>query len=150
MPSEYHHGLTFVHENNEIRPVDPAKMTTIGVVGTAGEGVDDEAFPLNEPRMVFSHEIDKLQKLGIGGTLRDAADAVTDQGISASMIFQRVEEADDIEKSLSNIIGSAVLPPACTVSITVPQSWGLSPILSLRRVLPRSALAMRPIRWLPS
>ena len=107
MASEYHHGLTFVHESNEIRPVDPARMTTIGVVGTAGEGVDEEAFPLNEPRHVYTYEIDQLEKLGLGGTLRDAVDAISDQGVAASLIIQRVKEGADIEQTLSNVIGSA-------------------------------------------
>ena len=114
MASEYLHGISITEKWNEPeslrwhhRPVDPAKMTTIAVIGTAGDGVDNALWPLNEPRHVFTDEADKIARLGAGGTLRDAFDAITDQGIIASVIVNRIEEGGSFEKTLSNVIGSA-------------------------------------------
>ncbi len=107
MPTEFLHGIAITEKWNDPRPMDPAKMTTIAVIGTAGDGVDNSEWPINEPRHVFTDEIERIAALGTGGTLRDAFDAITDQGIIASVIAIRIEEGADTDATLANIVGSA-------------------------------------------
>jgi phage tail sheath protein FI len=107
MADEFLHGIKIIREDAEPRPVDPAKMTTIGLIGTGGVGVDVSVWPLDKPLHVFTDEVDKIAKLGIGGTLREAFDAIIDQGIIASVVVVRVAAGASEAATLANVVGSS-------------------------------------------
>lgn len=107
MTDEYMHGIKIIREDAQPRAVDAAKMTTIGVVGTGGTGVDATAWPLDKAVHVYSDDADTIAKLGSGGTLTQAFDAINDQGITASVIVVRVAEGADEAETMANIVGSS-------------------------------------------
>lgn len=106
MTDEYLHGIKIIREDAEPRPVDAAKMTTIGIVGTGGAVVDATQWPLDKAVHIFSDDTPAIAKLGTGGTLRQAFDAIADQGIVASVVAVRVAEGADLAHTLANVIGS--------------------------------------------
>ncbi len=106
MTDEYLHGIKIIREDAEPRPVDAAKMTTIGIVGTGGTGVDATAWPLDKAVHIYSDDTAAIAKLGTGGTLREAFDAIADQGIVASVIAVRVAEGVDEAATIANLVGS--------------------------------------------
>uniref|UniRef100_UPI0035CF24FD phage tail sheath family protein n=1 Tax=Bartonella sp. AP331QHHD TaxID=3243490 RepID=UPI0035CF24FD len=77
----------------------------IGAVVTAPDA-DNQVFPLDEPVLVFTHEGEKIQKLGTRGTALDVINAVCAQGIEAQIILVRVEEKSTIAETQTEMVGS--------------------------------------------
>ncbi len=67
---------------------------------------DNQVFPLNEPVLVFTHEVEKIQKLGTRSTALDVINAVCAQGIEAQVILVRVEEKSTIAETQTEMVGS--------------------------------------------
>ncbi|WP_371923265.1 phage tail sheath subtilisin-like domain-containing protein [Bartonella sp. B1099] len=82
-------------------------QTAIGAVVTAPDA-DAQTYPLNEPVLVFTHETEKIQKLGKKGTALDVINAVRAQGIEAQVIFVRVEEKSTMAETQTEMVGSSV------------------------------------------
>uniref|UniRef100_UPI0035D0EA5A phage tail sheath family protein n=1 Tax=Bartonella sp. AP1QHHD TaxID=3243474 RepID=UPI0035D0EA5A len=87
------------------RPLATFDQSAIGAVVTAPDA-DNQVFPLNEPVLIFSHETEKIQKLGRRGTALDVINAVRAQGIEAQIILVRVEEKSTIAETQTEMVGS--------------------------------------------
>lgn len=106
MAITFNHGLRVVDAGSNTRSLETANTTSIGAVVTAPDA-DPTLFPLNEPVAIFTHEIDKVTKLGTTGTALDVVNAVKAQGIEGRIVFVRVEEGASADVTRKNLIGSA-------------------------------------------
>ncbi|WP_019224000.1 phage tail sheath C-terminal domain-containing protein [Bartonella rattaustraliani] len=105
MATEFNHGIRILEAGEEARPLAVFDQSAIGAVVTAPDA-DAKTYPLNEPVLVFTHEGDKIQKLGTRGTALDVIDAVCAQGIDAKVILVRVEEKSKISETQVEMVGS--------------------------------------------
>ncbi|KEG17039.1 phage tail sheath C-terminal domain-containing protein [Bartonella bacilliformis] len=105
MATEFNHGIRLVKDEETSRPLITFDQTAIGAVVTAPDA-DAQIFPLNEPVLLFTHETDKIKKLGQKGTALDVISAVCAQGIEAQIIFVRVEEKSTISDTQDEMVGS--------------------------------------------
>ncbi|WP_208431581.1 phage tail sheath C-terminal domain-containing protein [Bartonella doshiae] len=105
MATEFNHGIRIVEAGEDSRPLATFDQTAIGAVVTAPDA-DNQVFPLNEPVLLFTHETDKLKKLGIRGTALDVINAVCAQWIEAQVILVRVEEKSTIAETQAEMVGS--------------------------------------------
>lgn len=105
MAEDYLHGVEVVELDTGVRPISAARMSVIGLVGTAPDA-DPEAFPVNTPVLVFGRqEAAKLDTVGDGaGTLPDAMTGIFAQG-GALTVIVRVDEGADDAATVSNVIG---------------------------------------------
>lgn len=110
MPEQFLHGIEVVEVDDGIRPIQTAKSSVIGLVGTAPDA-DAATFPLNTPVLLAGAQrlAAKLDTTGDGeGTLKDACDAIFDQ-TGAMVVVVRVEEGATAAETLSNIVGDGAL-----------------------------------------
>uniref|UniRef100_UPI0035D100D9 phage tail sheath subtilisin-like domain-containing protein n=1 Tax=Bartonella sp. PS7NMGDW TaxID=3243574 RepID=UPI0035D100D9 len=105
MATEFNHGIRIVEAGEDSRPLATFDQTAIGAVVTAPDA-DNQVFPLDEPVLVFTHEGEKIQKLGTRGTALDVINAVRAQGIEAQIILVRVEEKSTIAETQTEMVGS--------------------------------------------
>ncbi|WP_336288657.1 phage tail sheath C-terminal domain-containing protein [Bartonella sp. CB60] len=105
MAAEFNHGIRIVEDGEDSRPLATFDQTAIGAVVTAPDA-DAQIYPLNEPVLLFTHEVDKIKKLGQKGTALDVINAVCAQGIEAKIILVRVEEKSKISETQTAMIGS--------------------------------------------
>ncbi|WP_455476167.1 phage tail sheath C-terminal domain-containing protein [Bartonella sp. B17] len=105
MAEEFNHGIRILEAGEDSRPLTTFDQTAIGVVVTAPDA-DAQTYPLNEPVLLFTHEGDKIKKLGQKGTALDVINAVCAQGIEAKIILVRVEEKSKISETQTAMIGS--------------------------------------------
>ncbi len=75
MAIEFNHGIRLIEDGQASRPLEMFSQTALGAVVTAPDA-DAQIYPLNEPVLVFTHETDKIQKLGTRGTALDVINAV--------------------------------------------------------------------------
>lgn len=106
MAKSFNHGISVIDASSEPRFFETVNTTSIGAVVTAPDA-DTALFPLNEPVAIFTHEVDKVAKLGQTGTALDVVNAVKAQGIEGRIVFVRVEEGSTAEDTRKNLIGSA-------------------------------------------
>ena len=107
----YLHGIETVEVTSGARPVEVARSSVIGLIGTAPDA-DAARYPLNEPVLHVGGaeafgEGGIGEALGVTGTLRDAFDGILKQGVGVTAVVIRVEEGADIADTLSNVVGSA-------------------------------------------
>ncbi|WP_254473799.1 phage tail sheath C-terminal domain-containing protein [Bartonella sp. B1098] len=107
MATEFNHGIRLIEDGQASRPLEMFSQTAIGAVVTAPDA-DAQTYPLNEPVLVFTHETEKIQKLGQKGTALDVINAVRAQGVEAQVIFVRVEEKSTIAETQTEMVGSSV------------------------------------------
>ncbi|WP_455466233.1 phage tail sheath C-terminal domain-containing protein [Bartonella sp. B39] len=105
MATEFNHGIRLVEAGEESRPLEMFSQTAIGAVVTAPDA-DAQLYPLNEPVLIFTHEVDKIDKLGQKGTAVDVINAVCAQGGGAQIILVRVEEKSTIADTQAEMVGS--------------------------------------------
>lgn len=110
-------GLEFTRTDGEARPVTPADMSVVGLIGIA-EGADPTAFPLNTPVLVRGSDTALIGKLGAAAdnTLKPAIDGVLIQlaiaGVSGRFVIVRVakgtgaDEAARTWSTIANLVGS--------------------------------------------
>jgi len=109
---QFNHGTRVVQAGSEPRPVEIADISTIGRAFIA-EDADAATFPLDEPVAFYTHEADKIAKLGVANEMVDTINAIRAQGIEAQIVAVRVAHSDKTdpaekrEEEMSNLIGSA-------------------------------------------
>lgn len=106
MAKEFNHGIRLVDAGNEPRSFETYDQTSIGAVVTA-PNADKDLYPYDTPVVIYTHEIDKLVKLGSHGTALDVIYAVRAQGIEGKLVIVRVEEKSTPEETRTAIIGSS-------------------------------------------
>ncbi|MBA4783661.1 MAG: phage tail sheath subtilisin-like domain-containing protein [Rhizobiales bacterium] len=100
------HGTRIIDAGDTERPILIADQSPAGIVLPASNA-DASVFPLNEPVHFFTNDAAKLEALGIDNPASQAVAALLRQGITASVVFVRVEEGADLETTVSNIVGDA-------------------------------------------
>ncbi len=58
MATEFNHGIRIVEAGEDSRPLATFDQTAIGAVVTAPDA-DAQIYPLNEPILLFTHEVEK-------------------------------------------------------------------------------------------
>lgn len=104
MPEQFLHGIEIIEISEGIRPIQTAKSSVIGLIGTAPDA-DADVFPLNTP-VLLANAPRKAASLDAAGTLKDAVDAIYDQ-TGAMIVVIRVAEGVDIDATLSNVVGDS-------------------------------------------
>lgn len=99
--TDFLHGVENVSVNTGARPIQTARSSVIGLIGTA-PGASVTKFPLNRNVLVYNRT--GMAGLGVTGTLPVAIDAIFDQ-VGAAIVVRRVEEGAAINETLSNVIG---------------------------------------------
>ncbi|MET3590198.1 phage tail sheath protein FI [Bartonella silvatica] len=105
MATEFNHGIRIIEAGEELRPLAAFDQSAIGAVVTAPDA-DAQTYPLHEPVLLFTHEIDKIKKLGQRGTALDVINIVRAQGIESKVILVRVEEKSKISQTQTEMVGS--------------------------------------------
>jgi phage tail sheath protein FI len=100
MPEQFLHGVEVVQIDSGIRPINTAKSSVIGLVGTAPDASSDH--PMNEPILIAGPT--HAAKLGSNGTLLDAYNAIYAQGANTVVIIRVAEGVDDAA-TLANVVG---------------------------------------------
>lgn len=103
MAADFLHGIETIEINDGSRPIKRARMSVIGLIGTAPDA-DGTAWPYNTPIPVFGSRR-ALGKLGTTGTLPMAFAGIFAQ-IGALVVAVRVPEGQSTAQTISAIIGS--------------------------------------------
>ncbi|SFQ14554.1 hypothetical protein SAMN05421853_102118 [Roseivivax halotolerans] len=104
MPEQFLHGVEVVQVDDGIRPIATANASIIGLVGTAPDA--PASTPINEPFLVAGPRA-AAELLGTTGTLRDAYEAVLQQGAKTAVMV-RIEEGADAEATKAAVVGDPV------------------------------------------
>lgn len=92
MPTAFHHGVEIVEIDDGIRPIQTARSSVIGIVGTA-PGADDDDAPLNTPILLTTPRSAAI--FGTTGTLPQAIAAIHAQGYAPIIVAVRVPDVTD-------------------------------------------------------
>lgn len=115
MSTVFNHGTRVIDASTSSRPLEIADVSTIGL-NFIDETADDDFFPPDsEPRLFYSHEVEKVAALGtgLGNTARQMVNAAKAQGIDVCIVASRVAHstnADPVAKAqeeMANLVGSA-------------------------------------------
>lgn len=104
MAADFLHGVETIEVNDGSRPIKRARMSVIGVIGTAPDA-DGALWPYNTPVPVFGNRR-AITGLGTKGTLPAALDGVFSQ-IGALIVVIRVPEGLNQRQTMSALMGSA-------------------------------------------
>ncbi len=113
--AQFNHGTRVIDAGSTSRPLEVSDYSTLGL-NFIDSTADNAAFPPDsEPKLIFTHEVDKIAKLGTspGNQALDLVKAVKAQGMEAAIVVSRVAHSvktDPQEKrdeELANLIGSA-------------------------------------------
>lgn len=107
MTEAFYHGPEVVEVDDGIRPIRTPASAIIGLIGTAPDA-DAATFPLDTATLLLPSQQRKAVKLGDAGTLKDAVDAIWDQG-GATIVLVRVAEGVDQAATLSALVGDQTL-----------------------------------------
>ncbi|WP_141054513.1 phage tail sheath subtilisin-like domain-containing protein [Tepidiphilus succinatimandens] len=138
MPTNFHHGVEVVEIDDGIRPIQTARSSVIGLIGTAPDATAS-AFPLNVPVLLITPR--SAAGLGTAGTLPSAVRSIHAQGYAPLIVLIRVDDvADDPnttpDERLAAIIGG--------MDTTTGERTGIAALETARSVLgvtPRILLA---------
>ena len=103
MAAEFLHGIETIEVNDGSRPIRRARMSVIGLIGTA-PNADSAAWPYNTPIPVYGSRR-AITGLGTAGTLPMALNGIFSQ-IGALVVVIRVPEGQTQAETISAIIGS--------------------------------------------
>lgn len=92
MSESYHHGVEVVEIDDGIRPIQTARSSVIGIVGTAPDA-SAAGFPLDTPVLLATPR--SAAGLGRTGTLPQAVRAIHAQGYAPIIVAIRVPDAAD-------------------------------------------------------
>jgi hypothetical protein len=138
MSDTFLHGIEVVDIDDGIRPIQTARSSIIGLVGTA-PAATATLFPLNTPVMIITPR--QAAGLGTTGTLPAAIRLIQAQGIAPVIVVIRVPDvADDPDTSVNERL-AAVIGGTDT---TTGARTGIAALLSARGtvgVTPRILLA---------
>lgn len=139
MSEAFHHGVEVVEIDNGVRPIQTARSSVIGIVGTA-RAASDASVPLNTPVLLTTPRSAAI--LGSTGTLPAAVAAIHAQGYSPLIVVIRVPDvADDpnttdVNERLEAIIGGTDAGTGARTGIAA-----LETARSVLGVVPRILLA---------
>ncbi|TSE33407.1 phage tail sheath subtilisin-like domain-containing protein [Tepidimonas taiwanensis] len=139
MSEAFHHGVEVVEIDNGVRPIQTARSSVIGIVGTA-PAASDASVPLNTPILLTTPRSAAI--LGGTGTLPAAVAAIHAQGYSPLIVAIRVADvADDpnttaVNERLEAIIGGTDAGTGARTGIAA-----LETARSVLGVVPRILLA---------
>ncbi|QIK38259.1 hypothetical protein GWK36_10035 [Caldichromatium japonicum] len=107
MAEAFHHGVEIVDIDDGLRPIQTARSSVIGVVGTAHDATD-AAVPLHTPILLTTPRSAAI--LGSAGTLPAAVSAIHAQGYSPLIVAVRVADVPDdpnttADERLAAVIG---------------------------------------------
>lgn len=113
--SSFNHGVRVVQAGTSSRPLEIADQSTIGLPFIDPTADNDVFPPDGEPRVIFTHEADKIAAAGTspGNLLIEQIKAIKAQGIEARIVACRAvhstetDPVDKAEEELVNLIGSA-------------------------------------------
>lgn len=100
MPEQFLHGVEVIQIDDGIRSIRTAKSSVIGLVGTAPDAPG--GLPLHEPILISGPR--QANELGLGGTLRDAYNAIYSQGVS-EVVAIAVPEGASAAETKANVAG---------------------------------------------
>jgi hypothetical protein len=139
MADTFLHGIEVIDIDDGIRPIQTARSSVIGLVGTA-PAADATLFPLNTPVMIITPRT--AAGLGTTGTLPAAVHLIHAQGIAPVIVVIRVPDVPDdpdttnVNERLAAVIGGT--------NTTTGERTGIAALLSARGtvgVTPRILLA---------
>ncbi|MFT4162865.1 phage tail sheath family protein [Shinella sp.] len=116
MPTaQFNHGTRIIDAGSTSRPLEVSDYSTLGI-NFIDQTADDAEFPPDsEPKLIFTHEVEKIAKLGTGpgNQAMDLVKAVKAQGIEAAIVVSRVAHStktdpqEKLDEELASLIGSA-------------------------------------------
>ncbi len=113
--AQFNHGTRVIDAGSTSRPLEVADYSTLGI-NFIDSTADSTAFPPDsEPKLIFTHEVEKVAKLGTspGNEALALVKAVKAQGIEAAIVVSRVAHSvktDPVEKAeeeLARLVGSS-------------------------------------------
>lgn len=138
MPEVFHHGVEIVEIVDGLRPIQTARSSIIGIVGTAPTATNTDV-PLNTPVLLTTPR--SAAVLGATGTLPQAVAAIHAQGYAPIIVVIRVPEVADDPTTPQNERIAAVVGGTDS---TTGQRTGIAALETVRSVLgvvPRLLLA---------
>lgn len=139
MPTSFHHGVEIIEVVDGIRPIQTARSSVIGLVGTA-PGATDSAFPLDTPVLLTTPR--SAAGLGTTGTLPAAVRAIHAQGYAPVIVVIRVPDVtDDPDTTTVNERLAAVIGGTNTTTGERTGIAALETARSMLGVVPRILLA---------
>jgi phage tail sheath protein FI len=110
----FNHGTRTIDAGDTPRPVEIADVSTLAV-NFVDPTADDDQYPIDEPVLIYTHETDKVAKLGTtaGNEAVALVNAVRAQGIEAAIVVGRVAHSteedpeDKAAEELAHLVGSA-------------------------------------------
>lgn len=106
MAEAFHHGVEIVEIDDGLRPIQTARSSVIGIVGTA-PAANDTAVPLNTPILLTTPRSAAI--LGAAGTLPKAIAAIHAQGYAPLIVAVRVADVTDDPDTPANERLAAVI-----------------------------------------
>ena len=137
MPADFLHGIETVEGNDGSRPIKRARMSVIGIVGTAPDA-DGVAWPLNTPVPVYGNRR-AVAQLGTRGTLPAALSAILNQ-IGALIVVVRVVEGASVAGTMSAVAGYGPARTGVHALLRAGPDLGLTP----RILIAPSFTSIRP------
>lgn len=124
MPESFLHGVEVVEIDRGPRPISTISSSVIGLVGTALQA-DASAYPINTPVLVTGSQ-SAIKSLGRTGTLTSSLDGILDQ-TGAAVVIVRVEQAENVAETQTNIIGNSVEKTGVWALIGAMSKVGVQP-----------------------
>ena len=103
--TDFLHGVETIELSDGARPIKRARMSVVGVIGTAPDA-DGAAWPYNTPIPIYGSRR-AVTKLGARGTLPVALEGILSQ-IGALIVVIRVPEGQTQRQTISAMVGSPV------------------------------------------
>lgn len=126
MPTNFLHGVEVVELTQGVRPLRTVRSAVIGLIGTA-PNADASVFPLNEPVLISGSRA-TANKLGDGGTLKAAMQAIFAQ-IGATVVVIRIAEGADEAATIANVVGDSTAKTGVWAFLKAESVLGVSPKL---------------------
>lgn len=136
MPTAFHHGVEIVEIDDGIRPIQTARSSVIGIVGTAPAAAD---VPLDTPILLTTPRSAAI--LGATGTLPQAIAAIHAQGYAPIIVAVRVPDVADDPNTQNNERLAAVIGGTDTGTGARTGIAALETARSVLGVVPRVLLA---------
>ena len=102
MPTDYHHGVRVIEDNEGTRPIRTIATSVIGMVATASDA-HPASFPLDKP-VLFTNVQSAIAKAGDLGTLAPSLQAIADQA-NTMVVVVRVDQMTDPAQQAAKVIG---------------------------------------------
>lgn len=138
MPTAFHHGVEIVEIDDGLRPIQTARSSVIGIVGTAPAAADADV-PLNTPILLTTPRSAAI--LGATGTLPQAIAAIHAQVYAPIIVAARVPDVADDPKTQNNERLAAVIGGTDTGTGARTGIAALETARSVLGVVPRVLLA---------